>query len=207
MANDTSDPMTNAWKNQPAEPLDVSLEDVRRRARKLETKVFWRNAREYVACALVVAAFGYYASVFDSTVIRAGCGLVIAGALFTVFRLHQAGAARTVPAELAFRTCVAFRRHELERQRDLLLGVWRWYLLPFVPGLVVFRLGLFAFTMRQPHASEHTGTIVTVFALTVVGCAAVFAGVAKLNHWAARKLQREIDALERLELEPATEHG
>jgi FtsH-binding integral membrane protein len=207
MADDTSDPMTNAWKSQPAEPVDLSLEDMRRKAQKLETKVWWRNVREYVACALVVAAFGYYAAVFDSTLIRAGCGLVIVGALVAVFRLHQAGAARPVPAELALRTCAGFQRRELERQRDLLLGVWRWYLLPFVPGLVVFLLGLFEFTMRQPHASERSGTIAVVFALTAAGCALVFAGVGKANQWAARRLQREIDALDRLVKEPATEQG
>jgi hypothetical protein len=201
MADDRSDPMTNVWKNQPAEPLNISLDQLRRQARRLESRVSWRNAREYVASGLVVAVFGYYASVFHAALVRAGCGLVIAGALFAVFRLHQMGAARKVPAELAFRTCLAFRRQELERQRDLLLGVWRWYLLPFVPGLAVFLVGLFAFAMRQPHAPEHATGIVAVLGLTAAGCALVFVGVAKLNHWAARKLQREIEALDRLEKE------
>lgn len=203
MADETPDPMTDAWKRQPAELNGISLDDVRRQARKLESRVFWRNGREYAACLLVVAAFGYYATVFDATLIRAGCGLVIAGALFTVFRLHKMGAAREVPAELAFHSCLAFRRQELERQRVLLLGVWRWYLLPFVPGMAVFLVGLFAFAMQQPHASEHRGAIVVVFGLTAVGCALVFAGVARLNRWAARKLQREIEALDRM----ASEQG
>jgi len=202
MANETPGTVTDVWRGQSAERIDISLEDMRRKALKLETKVFWRNAREYVACALVVAAFGYYASVFPSTMIRAGCGLVIGGALFAVFRLHRTGAARAVPAELALRTCVGFQRRELERQRDLLLGVWRWYLLPFVPGLIILLLGLFEFTMRQPRASEHAKTIAVVFALTAAGCAVVFVGVGTLNRWAARKLQREIDALDRLEQEP-----
>lgn len=123
---------------------------------------------------------------------------MIAGALFTVFRLRKMGAARQIPAELAFRACVGFQREELERQRDLLLGVWRWYLLPFVPGMTVFLVGLFEFAMRQPHASEHARAIAWMFTLTAAGCAVVFVGVAKLNHWAARRLQREIDALDRL---------
>jgi hypothetical protein len=193
--------MTDVWRSQPAERTQIALEDIRRKAQKLETKVSWRNAREYVACALVVAVFGYYASVFDAALIRAGCGLVITGALFTVFRLHKMGTARKVPAELALHTCVDFRRKELERQRDLLLSVWRWYLLPFVPGMTVFLVGLFEFAMQRPHASEHARAIVLVFALTAAGCAVVFAGVGKLNHWAARKLQREIDALDQLEKE------
>jgi FtsH-binding integral membrane protein len=199
MADETPNTMTDVWKSQPAERLEISLEEMRQEAQKLETKIFWRNVREYVACALVVACFGYYASVFHSTLIRAGCGLVIAGALFAVLRLHKTGAARTVPAELAFRTCVGFHRQELERQRDLLRSVWRWYLLPLVAGMVVFLLGLFELTMQRPHTSEHARTIVIVFALTAAGCALVFVGVGKLNQWAARKLQREIDTLNQLE--------
>ena len=203
MANETPNTVTDVWRSQPAERMAISLEDVRRRAQRLERKVSWRNAREYVACALVVGVFGYYASVFPGALIRVGCGLVIAGALFTVFRLHQMGAARKIPAELAFRACVDFQREELERQRDLLLSVWRWYLLPFVPGMTVFLVGLFEFAMRQPHASEHARAVAGIFALTAAGCAVVFVGVAKLNHWAARKLQREIDELDRL----ASEQG
>ncbi len=74
--------------------------------------------------------------------------------------------------------------------------------MPCVPGMVVFLVGLFEFAMRQPHASEHAGAIAGVFALTAAGCAVVFSGVAKLNHWAARKIQREIEALDRLASEP-----
>ncbi len=201
MADETPNSVTDVWRSQPAERIEISLDDMRRKAQKLEKQVFRRNVREYVACVLVVACFGYYASVFDAALIRAGCGLVIVGALFTVFRLHRAGAARTVPAELALHTCVDFRRKELERQRDLLLGVWRWYLLPFVPGMMVFLVGLFELAMRQPHASAHARTIVTVFALTAAGCAVVFVGVGMLNQRAARKLQREIDTLDQLERE------
>lgn len=201
MANETPNTVTDVWRSQPAERIDISLEDVRRRAQRLERKVSWRNAREYVACVLVVGVFGYYASVFPDALIRAGCGLVIAGALFTAFRLHKMGAARKIPAELAFRACIGFQREELKRQRDLLLGVWQWYLLPFVPGMMVFLAGLFEFAMRQPHASGHARTVAGVLALAAAGCAVVFVGVAKLNDWAARKLQREIDALDRLERE------
>jgi hypothetical protein len=201
MANEAPNSMTDVWKSQPPEQIEISLADIRRRAQKLETKVSWRNLREYVAGALVVACFGYYTSVFHSTLIRAGCGLVIAGVLFAVFTLHQKGAARTVPAELAFRTCVEFQRKELERQRDLLRSVWTWYLLPFVPGLIIFLLGLFESAMQQPHTSERARTIAIVFALTAAGCGLVFVGIGKLNQWAARRLQREIDTLNHLEKE------
>lgn len=201
MGNETRNDsdMTDVWKNQPVERVEISLEEIRRKAQKLEKRVLWRNLREYAASAIVIASFGYYIWKFPAPMIRFGCVLVIAGTLFVVYALHKRGAARTAPAELAFRTCVDFHRKELERQRDLLHSVWWWYLLPFVPGLTVFLLGLFRWTMEQPNAPAHTGVIVVTFALTAVGCAILFVGVGKLNGWAARKLQREIDALDGLE--------
>jgi len=118
-----------------------------------------------------------------------------------VYQLHKKGAARTVPAEMAFRTCLDFHRQQLERQRDLLRGVWTWYLLPFVPGIAVFLIGLFRWTMTLPHAPAHARVIIITFALTAAACALVFFAIGKLNQWAAQKLQREIDALNEMEKE------
>lgn len=193
--------MTKVWKNQPVGLVEISLGEIHRRAQKFEKQVWWRNLREYVACAIVVASFGYLLSVSDSALIRTGCGLMIAGTLFVAYTLHKRGYARTVPAELVLHTCVDFHRKELQRQRNLLRGVWSWYLLPFVPGMIVFLIGLLQVTMEQPNASAHAGVIVATFALTGVGCAIVFVGVGMLNQWGARKLQREIDTLDELEKE------
>jgi len=193
--------ITNVWKNQGMEMTEISLEGIRQKARKFETRIFWRNLREYVAGAIVVASFGYVILVSHPALIRAGCGLVIAGALYMMYMLRMKGSARTAPAELAFRTCVDFHRQELQRQRDLLRGVWSWYLLPFVPGMAIFLIGLFKNTMEQPNAPAHAGIIVAAFAISGLVCAAVFVGVGMLNQWGARQLQREIDALEELEKE------
>jgi hypothetical protein len=186
--------ITNVWRNQPVNPSEISLREIRRKAQKFEKRVLRRNLREYVASAIVIAGFGYYISVFHSTLIRTGCGLVIAGTLFMVCALHKRGATRTAPVELASRTCVDFYRKELERQRDLLRSVWLWCLLPFVPGLVVFHVGLLQQALEQPNASAHMGVIGATYAVTVVLGAVVW----KLNHWVARKLQREIDTLDQL---------
>jgi hypothetical protein len=157
--------------------------------------------REYVAAVFVVAAFTNYIWRFPSPLVRLGCILVIMGTLFVVYTLHQRGSARTLPAESASHSCVEFHRRELQRQRDLLRSVWTWYLLPFIPGIVVFNLGLYLRKMQQPNASAHAGRIATVFAATAVVYALVFIGVGKLNSWAAGKIQREIDALDAIEKE------
>jgi hypothetical protein len=199
--NQSDNDMTNVWKSQPVESVKIPLAEICRKANKFEKRILWRNIREYAAGAIVVASFGYYISVFHSPLTRAGCVLVIAGMLFVAFALHKRGATRTVPTDLAFRTCVEFHRIELRRQRDLLRSVWLWYLLPLVPGLFVFQGGLLMQALRQPNASSRVGAIVTPFAIALVGSAIVFAGIAELNQLAARKLQREIDALEGMEKE------
>lgn len=193
--------MASAWKNQPIGHAETSLDQLRRRAQKLEKRVLSRNLREYGAAALVVAAFGYYISVFHSLLVRAGCGLLIAGTLYVVYALYRRGSARALAAETAIRPCIEFYREELQRQRDLLRGVWRWYLLPLVPGLAVFLFGLFWWAMQQPNAPAHSGKIATAFILTAAACALVFVGVGKLNQAAARKIQREIDILNTLQKE------
>ena len=38
-------------------------------------------------------------------------------------------------------SCLEFHRSELVRQRDLLRSVWWWYLLPFVPGMLLIPVG------------------------------------------------------------------
>jgi hypothetical protein len=89
---------------------------------------------------------------------------------------------------------IASHRRQLERQRDLLAGIWRWYLGPLVPGLVLFAVSLpFEQSRSGPRAWIGTAVVLSIGA-------AVFVGIARLNRMAARQLQRKIDAL--LPLEP-----
>ena len=199
MTNENRSNMTDVWQNQPVKRVEISREALRRTAQKVERRVRWRNLREYVAGAIAIVCFGYYIWRFPAPLVRLGCVLLIAGTLFVVYALHRRGAARAVPPEMAFHTCLEFHRKELERQRDLLRNVWTWYLLPLVPGLTVFLLGLFRWTMEQPDAPAHARLITIAFGLAAAGCALALIVVGKLNHWAARKIQHEIDALDAIE--------
>lgn len=198
MSNETRDSASTIWKNQPVGEFGIQLEQLRRKARKLERRVRWRNLSEYAAGTLVVGTFGYYAWKFPAPLARVGSILLIAGTLFILYTLHQRGTARALSVELGFHNCIEFHRRQLIRQRDLLLSVWRWYLLPLVPGMAVFLLGLLAWVLQQPGAAGHARTIIMTFATTALGCAFVFAGIGQLNRWAAQKVQREIDSLDAL---------
>lgn len=189
------------WQAQTREPVGISPEELRRMAQKLPKTILRRNLIEYVTAAFLIAIFGYYCWKFEAALVRLGCALIIAGVLFVVYQLHKRGSAKSVPAELALNTCLEFHRVELERQRDMLRNVWSWYLLPLVPGLLVFMIGLFSFVLQLPGARAHIGFVAAWFVGTAAFCAAVFALVWKVNQLAASHLQNRIDALDTLRKE------
>jgi Flp pilus assembly protein TadB len=176
------------WRNQTTEDATMPLEEIRTRAAKFHSQIRWRNLREYVASAFVVAIFGFYIWLFPAPLMRIGSALIIAGALYTAWQLRKRSAAAPPPAEASAITWTDYHRHELERQRDALSSIWKWYLGPFVPGVVVFLAGE---AMPLRHAAR--GIVIVVIAVAI--CIAVFGGVWALNAWGARRLQRKIDEL------------
>jgi len=178
------DHLKNLWQNQNVEPVQMSLEEIRQKAEKFQKRVRNRNLREYVASLVVIGCFGYYFWKFPD--LRLGSALILAATVYIVYQLHSRGEAKAVPASLGLGTCLEFHRRELERQRDLVRDVWKWYLLPFVPGLVAF---LVVPLLRQP---PHKWILAAPF---VVLCAIFFYGIWRLNLRAADRLQRQIDEL------------
>jgi small-conductance mechanosensitive channel len=187
------DEYRNAWQDQPVENIAMPLEEIRRRASKFERRIRWRNAREYAGVAIVVGVFGYYIKSVPFLLARAGSVLTIAGALYVAWQLHRRGSSETAPAGAALEDCLGFHRRELERQRDALASVWRWYLGPLVPGLAVFVAGT-ALAVPIPIGYR---ALTAAIMLAIVGV--VFWLVAKLNRSGARKLQTRIDELQALE--------
>ena len=124
-----------------------------------------------------------------------GDALLIAGGLYMAFQLRRRGAAGTAPADRALRTWLDFHRHELQRQRDLLRDSWRWYLGPFVPGLVVIVIaGLAANPGRPRHPWLFIGAYSVLAALAILG-------IRRIHLRGVRKLQRQIDELDATERE------
>jgi hypothetical protein len=78
-----------------------------------------------------------------------------------------------------------FLRAELIRQRDLLRSVWGWYLLPFVPGLLLILVGV---ALERPERRDWLAPGIVA--------AVTFVGIGLLNQRVARKLQRRLDDLD-----------
>jgi hypothetical protein len=176
------------WTAQPTEGFAVPLEQLHAQADKLHRTVQRRNLREYIAAAIVIAAFGLYVFILPGVLMKTGSLLVIAATLFVVWQLVRRATAEPPPLHATLAELAAFHRCELVRQRDALKSVAVWYMAPFVPGMTLFIAG-FAF------AAPLGRLAVPVAGMMAAICAAVFGGVWRLNVWAARRLQKRIDAL------------
>jgi len=180
-----SDDLQNLWQSQQPESFRITLEQVRAQALKLQRRVRFRNIREYLASAFIVVLFTWMAITPADPIRRAGSILIVAGALYIIWHLHKWGSSREVAGN-----CLEFHRRELERQRDLLSGIWRWYLGPMIPGLLVICVA----GLRDRRGAGHTWFVIVY----MVVCALFFYGVGWLNQQGARRLQRQIDELDKL---------
>jgi len=197
MTDDNSpNELLNAWQSQELGVLAVSVDELRRASDKLARRVFWRNTREYLAAVVVVVGYGYWFFTFHTFLLRLGSVLTVAGVLWVVYQLHKRGSAAPMKMEMDPRSCLDFHRSELMRQRDLLASAWKWYLLPFVPGLGTFMIGQLQLQLLQTHSASQHRSIVLGFAVIGGIIAGLFLVVGKLNQWKARNLQKKIDELE-----------
>jgi hypothetical protein len=191
MSGDPSDFDPQAlWQSQTQEHEPMSLAEIHQKARKLERGVRWRNIREYVASVVVIAGFSPVLFHKDSWMMQAGAALIIAATIFVAWRIHRQASASAVP-EIG-EALRDFHREALIRQRDALRSVGRWYLAPFLPGMVLVMMGRWfqSHVGGRSLAMDHLGILITSAV-----CALVFGGVWWLNQLGARRLQKEIDKL------------
>jgi hypothetical protein len=181
--------LVSLWQNQPLSENEMSMQMVMDRATKFQRKIRFRNLTEYVAGGVVMvwAALSVVQSQAP-VLIKVGSALLGLGALFVVTFLRLRGHAAYAEPPLAqpTRELVSWHRAELVRQRDLLRSVPRWYLAPFLPGMILILVGGW---LKEPEKAWRVG-------LTAAMVAAVFAGVAWLNRRGARKLDERARELE-----------
>jgi Flp pilus assembly protein TadB len=179
------DPLQALWQSQSRGEPAISIEHVREGARRLERRVARRNRREYIAAVVVVFGYGWILWLVPIATARIGAGLIIAATIFICYRLHVHGSAASLQADVGLTSSLEFYRAQLERQRDLLHSVWRFFLLPFVPGLLVLMIG---YSLAQP-ARVSFAVAYGVLAL-MLGI-----GLHALNRRAAARIQGVLDRL------------
>jgi Flp pilus assembly protein TadB len=182
----TEHDLKTAWQMQATDSITLSPHQLQSRAESFARTVRRRNRREYIAGAFAIAVFAFYFWWLNGVILRAGNALLILGMLFVLYQLRRRGESRSSEQGDWGIPCLTFHRAELVRQRDALRSAWAWYVLPPVPGLVVFIWGV---------ATESPGGRIGG-AWTAIAVALVLVAVAVLNRWAASRLQREIDRLD-----------
>jgi len=180
------------WKSQKVEE-SVTLDNIREKAKRVQRVIRRRNMVEYIASVFVTIVFGSYVWLLPGPVVKAGSALIIVGTFYVVWQLHRRASAEAVP-EQSTAGVVAYYRQVLIRQRDALRAVWRWYLAPFVPGLLVMMVGFYV----DAPAADRMRMLWVVLIVVLPFIALVFAGVWWLNARVARMLTHRIEELDLL---------
>jgi hypothetical protein len=187
MSESHNNSVLEIWQSQPVEVTKMSAEVLRKRASKLEHRVWWRNAREYVASLLAAVPLAYFFVTTHDVVSRVAFGLFFLGLIWIVVQLHRKGSAKRMPTGVDTVTSLHFYREELRRQRDLVTSVWSWYLAPLVPGFIVYTIGQ---AIRSPHPAAWAK-----LTLLDASVALAFFFIWKLNMRTARCIDRMIHEL------------
>jgi len=132
------DDIPNLWREEPHEPVRVSIDAVRRKAQQFEaqTRRGFRNTG--IIMILPATCYGLFLYFFPGTLQRIGCSLTLAAYLYCAYQFRKKGAVTRVLAEVPAATCAAYKA-ELQRLRDF--SFVSNLMVPFIPGPAVFVMG------------------------------------------------------------------
>ncbi|HMJ60370.1 MAG TPA: hypothetical protein VK493_01360 [Bryobacteraceae bacterium] len=174
------------WQNQNPEATQVSIDEIRTKARDFGRKIRRRNLGEYAASAFIAAGFAFFAWHSPSTVLRLGNALVAAGALYLGYQFHRKGSSQKAPKELGATGCLDFHLEQLERERNFLDNSWKWGIW-LIPGFIVLMAGAIK--------AGYLGKALPFLVITCVWIAMFLWILLRKNKRKARALRREIDEL------------
>jgi hypothetical protein len=132
-----TDDLQRLWQCQPVAATPINMEEIRRTANCLQTRVRNRNIRETVAGVIAIGVLTWFTLSPADALQRVSFVLLIAGTAYVLWHLWRHGQAAALPADLGATDALTFHVRELTRQRDLLRGIFWWYLAPFCPGWMV----------------------------------------------------------------------
>lgn len=182
------------WQKQEEVTLP-DIKELRSRNSKLYRKVFWRNAVEYAAGALLVVAFGAMLLTIPLWPVKVASAVSLIAVVYVMWQLHSRASAQRADGERALGAMplIGHQRRQLARQRDALASIFSWYLAPFLPGLVLFYAA--PFLMLPVERWELPPLNIWLY---LGGTLALFGIIWMANKAAANRLQKEIDEIDAL---------
>jgi hypothetical protein len=179
------------WQAQALDAPRMSLAFVRHQADALRRRTRIINAANYVVGGAGMAYFAWKGAEFFSNapLLSAATVLWLAAALLAILLTRKRFGSQQQPAEFGVLDALKFHRQQLERQRDARRGVGRWLPLFFIPGHVMLFMSFFLEVTPIPWKYVVFNAVTIVFG-TWIAIAMTARG--------ARRIQKEIDALESL---------
>jgi len=169
------------WRNQPVDEVAMTAE-MAEQATGFQRRLRALRVREHAAGIAVAIIFSAYFFIATHILVKTGAALIVLADLYSMWQLERRlRRSHSVVALLAC-PCVEFHRQSLVNHRDTLRSIWRWSILPLLPGLVVLRWGIALESARFD-------------GWTNAGIAAILLIVYALNDIAARRLQEQINRL------------
>jgi FtsH-binding integral membrane protein len=181
------------WQDQPTEAIKMSLDEIRRKAHKLQTKSRMAALLTIVIGFVLCVWFARACAGTQDVVPRIGLGMLSLWGLYAAYQAYKWIWPGTLAADAAFGTSLDFYRSELERRRDYIRHVWRRAGLTFCfAGVALFIIPALIGVLRTPRLLVNLVPFFVLLAIWLV----VFFSMRKRQN---RKLQQEIDELKALE--------
>jgi hypothetical protein len=168
----------------------MTLAAIHEKARRFDRRIQGRNAREYIACGVVMVGFAPALFLHFHWLMKLGAAWTILATVFVAWQLHRRASNDGLPAP--GETLVDAYRRQLVRQRDALRSIGSWYIGPFAPGMAMMLTGMWLGGPKPGVPVERAHASLLISAVFVI---LVFFGVWWLNQWAAKRLQKRIDEL------------
>lgn len=178
---------------QSAEPPPV-IDDgaLQSAAQRLRRRVWRRNLTEWGAAVVLLPLCAYRLVNEQRPLTRLGMLAIAIAAVYVSAALYRRGRVGRQPESASTLEFSRAYVRALDGQARLLESVWRWYLLPFVPGVTLCYLDAGLVVLARSGGSARAW-LVLLGGWLFTGL--VFYGIGRLNRRAASHLRREIAAL------------
>jgi hypothetical protein len=184
-----NDDVVALWQTQHSEGFRMSSEEIRRRIEVINRKLRRRTIDGYLVCAALIVFFAGWMIVGTNALQTAGAVLTIIGVSYLGWQL-RANRFRSLSIDTS--DTLEHLHRELARQRDFHWGSRFWCrMLLLVPGPLIFFAGF-----AQAHPEVIRMIRFETISFVVLAIAAI-----PLNMRMARRYQKQIDALTRLQEE------
>jgi polyferredoxin len=181
------------WQGQPTEAMKMSLDEIRRRARKLQTRGRLAALSTIVIGLVLCVLFALTAARPQELLGRIGWAILSLWGSYAAYQAYKWTWPGTLAADATLSTSLDFYRRELERKHDYARHVWRRAGLTFCfAGLALVVLPALIGAFRTPRLLLNVAPLLVLLVIWLV----VFFSLRRRNR---RKLQREIDELKLLE--------